>query len=181
MWSARVPGIGLGSLPLSLSSLASREAVTSRSSPQWVMLDLSPRPSVPRGGTASQRNSCPDRDAEAAGERGALASAGRRLWWAVLLESLGSCHTFETVRKMPAWLWHRLEGWLFQHVVREVSKHGPEGFWKTVFPAGHGRGRFESRCVWEDHHRGSQGVSPGTSLGLRGLLAADDLGAESQR
>lgn len=67
MWSAQVPGAGRGSSLLSLCSLASREAVAPRSSPQWVMLDLSPHPSVPRGGTASQRNSHPDRDAEAAG------------------------------------------------------------------------------------------------------------------
>lgn len=67
MWSAQVPGTGLGSLLLLLSSLASREAEAPRSSPQWVMLDLSPRPFVPRGGTASQQNSRPAKDAEAAG------------------------------------------------------------------------------------------------------------------
>lgn len=79
------------------------------------------------------------------------------------------------MRKTLAELWHKAEGWLFQHVATEVHKHGPEGLWKTVFPAGCARGRFESPCIWEDHHRSSQAVSPGTSLGLRCLLAGPTL------
>ena len=112
--------------------------------------------------------------------RGLWPQCGEECGGTVLLKALGPRHTFETVRKTLAELWHKPEGWLFQHVATEVHKHGPEA-WKTVFPAGCARGRFESLCIWEDHHCGSRAVSPGTSLGLRCLLAAADLGAEIQR